>query len=111
MFRLFNRYILTNMTPSESYDMTLTWTGQGVNYQTRVKTFEVHMYPSEVIITQVDAFAHRIEISFETSGNFSVSFFPIMRTTKMELNFPRMHNYTLKIFLKTISLLENMLFF
>ena len=72
MFRLFNRYILTNMTPSESYDMTLTWKGQGVNYQTRVKTFEVQMYPSEVTITQVDAFAHKIELSFETTGNFSV---------------------------------------
>ncbi|XP_075249405.1 uncharacterized protein LOC142342103 [Convolutriloba macropyga] len=70
-YKLFNRYVYTNMTPSETYDMTLTWTGQGVNYQTRMKTFEVHMYPSEVNITNVHTFAHKIQISFDTSGNFS----------------------------------------
>ncbi|XP_075255812.1 uncharacterized protein LOC142348373 isoform X2 [Convolutriloba macropyga] len=71
-FELFNRYVLTGMEPSESYDMTLTWKGQGVNYKTRRKDFVVHTYPSGVVVTAVQAFHHELKITYETNGSFSL---------------------------------------
>ena len=61
------------MNPSESYNMTLTIKGEGVNYKTRVKTFDAHLYPSDVVISNIQADTHELRMFYETQGLFSVS--------------------------------------
>ena len=71
--RLVSRLILENMNPSESYNMTLTLKGEGVNYKTRVKTFQAHLYPSDVVVSNIQAQTHQLKMFYETQGLFSVS--------------------------------------
>ena len=61
------------MNPSESYNMTLTLKGEGVNSKTRVKTFEAHLYPSDVAVSNIQAQEHELSMFYETQGLFSVS--------------------------------------
>ena len=72
-FRLMNRLIIPSLEPSESYTMTLTLKSEGVNFRTRVKTFEVHLYPSDVVISNVVASYHELAFDYITVGDFAVS--------------------------------------
>ncbi|XP_075258494.1 uncharacterized protein LOC142350529 [Convolutriloba macropyga] len=71
-FKLFNRLVLNYLRPSESYDMTLTLKGQGQNYNTRVKTFEAHLYPADIAVLGMWSSYHDIRLQYQTFGNFSV---------------------------------------
>ncbi|XP_075258610.1 uncharacterized protein LOC142350604 isoform X2 [Convolutriloba macropyga] len=70
-YKINNRLIVANLEPSESYTMKLTLKGQGVNFRTRVKTFKVHLYPSEVVISNVVASYHELAFDYITVGDFA----------------------------------------
>ncbi|XP_075254480.1 uncharacterized protein LOC142345915 [Convolutriloba macropyga] len=70
-YKLVSRLILENMNPSESYNMTLTLKGEGVNYKRRVKTFQAHLYPSDVVVSNIQAQTHQLKMFYETQGLFS----------------------------------------
>ncbi|XP_075258516.1 uncharacterized protein LOC142350551 [Convolutriloba macropyga] len=70
-YKLMNRLIIPSLEPSESYTMTLTLKSEGVNFRTRVKTFEVHLYPSDVVISNVVASYHELAFDYITVGDFA----------------------------------------
>ncbi|XP_075242374.1 uncharacterized protein LOC142337153 [Convolutriloba macropyga] len=70
-YKLVSRLVLEDLRPSESYNMTLTLKGLGVNPKIRVKTFEAHLYPSDIVISNVQANVHDLSMVYQTEGEFS----------------------------------------
>ena len=72
-FRRFNRLVLTDLMPSDSYRMNLTLVGKGSPPKTKMKPFDVDLYPSVVEVTGTQELRTLLKINYRVAGNFSVS--------------------------------------
>ncbi|XP_075258484.1 uncharacterized protein LOC142350519 [Convolutriloba macropyga] len=71
-FRRFNRLVLTDLMPSDSYRMNLTLVGKGSPPKTKMKPFDVDLYPSVVEVTGTQELRTLLKINYRVAGNFSV---------------------------------------